>query len=336
MRRCLGVILVILAQIFRNQQKFSIFLDIGLQNRLKPRKRGIMTEKKVKTAKKTPLEEEMDSPRRRHPKHPSHKDYNMMTAAEARSLAGRDGQNGRKRSKRLDARAIRQTRPKRDKILKSFRDVMDMDEFSEALRLSKDPKFEMLLAALMNPRLKNCSFGQLCKRCDLTINDLATLWKSFQLSKGLINWMNEMPDLMDDVMVDSRSRMTVCPKCAGEGALHEKINENENPICPICNGEGEIRTIGDKDARNTVFEGVGLKRTGGIQVNQNVLSVTQGLPTLEDDLADMEKVFDAEVVNVLEEGQGETGEDVKPIEADEDRAAGNKEGVEAAVGAEEA
>ena len=110
--------------------------------------------------------------------------------------------------------------------------------------------------------------------------------------------MTHIPDVMEDVAIDSKSKVVVCNVCQGDGKLHDKeVNRKRNPICPECHGDGVIRLLGDKDARLLAFETVGLKKGMGIT---NIVNVDNrhGTPSMEDQIADVEKVFDAEYMDL--------------------------------------
>jgi hypothetical protein len=122
--------------------------------------------------------------------------------------------------------------------------------------------------------------------------------------------MTHLPDIMEDVAIDSKDKLVVCTMCQGEGKLHDvTVNRRVGAICPECHGDGRIRIQGDKEARNLTFEAVGLKKSGGsinvLQVNDNS---RRGVPSMEDQVLDVEKIFDADYTSDADTQNFEEGD----------------------------
>jgi len=199
--------------------------------------------------------------------------------------------------RRGKAGRLRKKKPMIENALKIFYKELDLPEFKEALTYNKDPKFQMLLYAIGNPKLRECSFAQLCKRCGLTIRDVADIWIDHQKSLGMMKAMGHVPQVMEDVAIDSKSRTVVCVRCNGDGKLHtELVNNMLHSVCPDCHGDGKIRIIGDKDSRNLLYESMGLRK--GNQVNQNMNINLGGMPSMEDVIMDAEKAMDIQATAV--------------------------------------
>lgn len=200
-----------------------------------------------------------------------------------------------KRSKkpRFQPQTDRDGRPvpkeaKNDKPMKSFWKSLPLPEFKRALATSPDNRMQMLFTALSAPQLANCSFGELCRRCGLTLKDVASLWRDYNFQLGFIKMAQHLPQVMEDVAVDALSKQWTCPACNGEGRIEQPEGANGQgkggvrDICRMCRGDGVIREIGDKHARDLVFESVGLKGQKGPLIAQQI-NVNE-LPTLEDTL----------------------------------------------------
>jgi len=248
------------------------------------------------------LEAEISKPSRKRPNHPSHTEVNPLTAAEER---GRRRKHPHSKAKKYDGRHYSKNavvaRQASREALENFYKEVKMPELKQALEVSNDPRYNMLLAAINNPRFNNCSFAELCRKCRMSIQDVVDLWRNHLKTKGIVRMMGHLPDIMEDVAVDSKSRMVTCDKCQGEGKLYgQTINRVEDPICPDCHGDGVIRVQGDKDARLLTFETVGLRKGSVGQVN--VLNVNKGIPSMEDQIASLDKVFDADYTMVEEDG----------------------------------
>jgi hypothetical protein len=220
-----------------------------------------------------------------------------------------------KSTKKYDGRALKLKRPRANIAMRTFYEEVSLPDFKEALEMSQDPKLKMLLFAIGNPRLKMCSFAEICNRCNLTINDISTVWKNHQVYRGMLKMMNHMPQVMEDTAVDAKSKMVQCSQCAGIGKLLEvTVNKQENPICPTCHGDGKVRIIGDKDSRAFLFEAGGLKKgSPGTQVNVNVGSV----PTMEQMVEDAEKALNIDFAEIKDD-ENVSGGESKPQEVGEE------------------
>lgn len=185
----------------------------------------------------------------------------------------------RRRSKR-PVRTAKMT-PGLARPIHDFFSNVNLPDFKRALEFSGEPRHQMLLAAISAKAFANCSFPELVRRCRLTIRDLTTLWKDYQLSLGTSRMSNFMPQLMEDIAKDSLTREYACPACDGSGKKGRKP-------CGECKGDGRIREIGDKDSRSLVFEAMGLKKSTTIA---NVMNVNAPMG-VEDALSSFENMVD--------------------------------------------
>jgi hypothetical protein len=296
---------------------------------IKKVKPAIIIEENTKVLEK--LEEEFKSPQRRRKNNPAHKEINSLTAKEEKHLRKR-----RVKAKLYDGRlasrngAVSLLRVR--EALDGFYKSVKLPELKEALEVGDNPRYLMLLAAINNPRFNNMSFPELCRRCKMSLLDVLSVWRSHVQNQGIARMMEHLPDIMEDVAVDSKSRTVVCHMCQGEGKLHDSmVNKVKGARCPECHGDGTVRLLGDKDARNLAFETVGLRKSGGginVNVQQNNNN-SRGVPSMEDQITDIDKIFDAEYsTNRGEEtdsndDHGEAGisTDTKEVEENRDPAA---------------
>lgn len=253
--------------------------------------------------------EEYASKRQKSVRWPNRATINPLGAIEqkrADSLRVNKAKSTSKKLKKYDGRSLANNRPRIDKAMKTFYNEVDMPEFKAALEYSNDPKFQMLMFALGNPRLRGHSFAELCRRCQLSIIDITNLWRNHQVQRGMLRMMNHMPQVMEDTAEDAKAHVHTCTRCDGLGKLEgETINKRVNPVCPECHGDGKIRVIGDKDARALVFESAGLKKAPqGTQVNVNVGSG----PSFDETIANAENALDAIDITPGGENAGNGGE----------------------------
>lgn len=140
--------------------------------------------------------------------------------------------------------------------------------------LLQDPRYA--------PESSNFSFYSLCERADLTLKDVAHLYEQYQGIVAKVRLMKHIPDVLEDVAIDAKSKDLPCVYCLGTGkALQlDKSSGEFVPTgfpCPECKGQGSTRQIGDKDARALVFETAGFTRKGPLIDQRSVtINATDG------------------------------------------------------------
>lgn len=132
--------------------------------------------------------------------------------------------------------------------MKRFEHSIDKDTFEMFLEDACEEKFDTFLALMRDPAYAKKPLAQLAKMCHLTLSELQSLYTDGMRQLALIKMSNQLPDIMTDVAEDARTKMESCPRCDGR-----KVLEDKRP-CPMCKGAGEVRRIGDKHARDLVFE----------------------------------------------------------------------------------
>jgi len=158
--------------------------------------------------------------------------------------------------------------------LNGFYESVDHRELNEALTWAgnaedvADPKWLQLQYQLVHPKTRNTKFSTLCRRFDIQLPDLLDFWRNWKTNSGTIRMMEHLPQVMEDVAVDSKSRTETCPDCAGEGFVKasEEREETEDQViireihkpCKRCYGRGAVRVMGNRHARDQLFEMAGL------------------------------------------------------------------------------
>ena len=188
--------------------------------------------------------------------------------------------------------------------MRRFIDSVPDKEFAEALEHAPDPKFQTFLAARADPAYRGLSFAALCRKFNISLADVDDLWRSHQLHVGMIEMMNHVPRVMIDIVEDAKSHQGTCTRCDGSGTITrdsdigsgsaeaprsrgsgsgeergrvrearptERVEGLARITCPVCDGTKKVRVIGDKAARDLVFESIGLtgKRPPGVAIQQN-------------------------------------------------------------------
>ncbi len=161
------------------------------------------------------------------------------------------------------------SQPSEDLPMRRFIENVPEDEFSAALDASGDPKFQNFLLARCDPAYRQVGFAALCRKFNISLQDVDDLWRSHQLHRGMIRMMNQVPVILEDVAEDAKSRTVVCPRC--DGLLTLINDKGDVRPCPVCKETGMVRQTGDKAARELVFESIGLtgKRGPMVAIQQN-------------------------------------------------------------------
>lgn len=141
--------------------------------------------------------------------------------------------------------------PSEDKAFVNFWGTIDSEEVREALAASDNQRFQHLAEAMVSPTYKTYSLTTICYKLGVTLNEMVDVWRNLKMAQGTVRMVNHVPQVMEDVAVDSKSRLVVCQVCQGKAG---------EEICGICEGTGKVREVGDKAAREILFESLGLIR----------------------------------------------------------------------------
>lgn len=167
------------------------------------------------------------------------------------------------------------------KPLEVFLEAVGKDELLLALEQSDKVPLIEVAKSLCDPAV---TILGACKKHKVTLMDLVSCFQEFKHAEGIIRMMNHVPQVLEDVAIDAKSKTEPCPRCDASGL---EPNTDETP-CKLCRGQGEVRVKGDDTARQLLFEAQGLKGkkapTVAIQQNfgggvslEETLSMTQKL-----------------------------------------------------------
>lgn len=180
-------------------------------------------------------------------------------------------------------------------------------EFAKALETcssNQDLRVRRLHQFMTEARYSKYNFIECVKMSGLSLKEAVEVWRDYQLARGWVQSMNGVPQVMADVVEDSKSEMVTCPRCDGEKSITVKRKQTAtvdgevvsgeievSQQCPRCRGVGVIRTPGDKDSRKLLYESMGLVGNKGPLVAQQFnISNSSGLPGLADTVEVVDKI----------------------------------------------
>jgi phage FluMu protein Com len=176
------------------------------------------------------------------------------------------------------------------------RDIMSQvprDEMKVILRGQTDDRFTQMYDMMFDPAHSSKSLATIARESRVSHMELVDAIRKYRMGEGIVRMSQHVPDVLEDVGIDAKSRDDMCAKCEGVGTIlkdQEVTVEGEGvkaarvPVkCPKCKGVGTIRKAGDTAARKLIFESIGLTGKQGplIQVNtQNNTAQVDGLEEL--------------------------------------------------------
>ena len=181
------------------------------------------------------------------------------------------------------SRAHRSMVLRSEEALQRIDKLVPRSELASALSSQSDQRFILLVQRLLDPDYSKHKLSTLCRSLDLNIRDMVEGFRDAKILEGWLRASLHLPDVMEDVAIDAKSRQVVCARCEGSGKIFRgKGDDAEQVNCPECSGDGQVRKSGDKDARNLMFESIGLTGKRGPLIAQqfNTLDGTESLETL--------------------------------------------------------
>src|SRR5262245_20239381 len=77
-------------------------------------------------------------------------------------------------------------RADRDRPIECFFETTPRNKLEEALESSGDPKFLRLYDALQDPAYRNTNLSTLCRRFGVSLKDLVSLWRDYNVALGML------------------------------------------------------------------------------------------------------------------------------------------------------
>lgn len=139
------------------------------------------------------------------------------------------------------------------------------------LFLAEDPSMESFLKALNDPGYQGSGFVTICRQFNVSLGKLQNIYSDGMRHIGLLRMSTHLPQIMEHVAEDAKSRDVPCPRC--DGTLIIKDPNGDKP-CHVCKERGTVRIPGDKHARDLVFESMKLTNQNGpmVAIQNNVIS----------------------------------------------------------------
>jgi hypothetical protein len=176
------------------------------------------------------------------------------------------------------------TRPNHDLPVRRFFETVDLEKLD--MFLEGNDKYMNFAAALRSAEYAHLTYAKIMEKFGITLHELNSLYRDGSRSIGLFAMSNHLPKIMEDVSVDAESKDIICPRCEGDKSIYV-LDSKDPKNCPQCNGTGNIRQVGDKHARDLVFESMGLTSQRGpmVAIQQNFAS--KGAAGLNSSMEDM-------------------------------------------------
>jgi hypothetical protein len=184
--------------------------------------------------------------------------------------------------------------PRKDKVFRRLEASVPREEWLASCEASSDERAQALLARLLDPSCRKHSLPQLAKEVGLTYPQVLKLVTNYRLDQGLLRMSAHVPQVLEDVAIDSESKLIACPACQGSGQLEtvdRKTGEiTDTKACWSCDATGKLRKVGDADSRKLMLETLGLTGRRGPMIAQQFINA--GGQSVEDALDTVASVLD--------------------------------------------
>lgn len=172
-------------------------------------------------------------------------------------------------------------------VLKRVESSLSHAELAGILELQADEKFKGLILRLKDTGYKRHTLSSMCRASGVSYLDVANAVMNKGKADGIIATAKHLPQIMEDIAIDAKSREVTCPLCEGDGE-RLRSKDGEAPTirkCLECDGTGKVRKAGDPAARKSFMEGVaGFTAKLPPQTQNNTLNLQLGSGELEDTL----------------------------------------------------
>ena len=162
-----------------------------------------------------------------------------------------------------------------------FEEAVDRHQLAEFVQEKDDPRFMTLFGMMVDPAYRRHSFPTLLRKAGISFMEIQQVYADGQRHLGLMSMMRYLPEVMTDVALDAKNSTQPCPRCDAMGIvpMNAPLGAKEGVApatraCPLCKGSKEIERMGDKHARELLFETAKLTKQSGplvaVQTNVNI------------------------------------------------------------------
>lgn len=166
----------------------------------------------------------------------------------------------------------------KDRVFAAYLDAMNPranENVQQALAACPDNRFQAFLEKVMTPRYLRVSLATMAKGCGISLAEFQKWHSNVSTQQAIYNAQAASPEIVNDLIDDSKSKHDVCDRCDGLGSIDAPPPSACDPpkipgyrraakdlytrTCPRCQGEGLIKRPGDAHSRDRVLEIGGLK-----------------------------------------------------------------------------
>ena len=169
-----------------------------------------------------------------------------------------------------------------------------------ALDGHSDPRIQQVADMAADPHYGDKTVASIARSLGLSSKHIAEAYRDGKIQEGIVRTFKHLPEVMEDVAIDAKSKWRMCKTCKGSGVYRdpdlqqaiEDIPDGDDrgeakglvktSECFDCSGQGKVRVVGDADARKLVFETAKLTGQRGPLVAQqfNRLDGTESFESL--------------------------------------------------------
>ena len=131
------------------------------------------------------------------------------------------------------------------------------DRLLECLRYCDDKRLLRFAHAIADPANNDRELDQIYRECGLSVLDLLSAFRRFQLDLAMLDLFESLPAVSRDAARVALSRRGNCRRCDGLKRVQD-AEGGPYRMCPECRGRGYVRVPGDAAARAVVMEAAGI------------------------------------------------------------------------------
>lgn len=164
------------------------------------------------------------------------------------------------------------------------------------LALSEQPEMRALALRINHPmgiEDTQCSVAKLAENLGLNAKQLTDEFTVLMKQDGFVRMVQHLPEVMEQIAEDAKSRHEECAACQGTGEITRKVNvgtedeTEETDRCVACKGTGQVYVLGDEMRLRLMFETLELvgKRGPGVNIDMRKIVAGESLSDLSQSIA---------------------------------------------------